>query len=258
MYDQMSLLDIPSVISLPALESGAWPCVKLDGQMTVQSGPALALASLSARQAKALGLLTSGTCGLRSTTLSASASLQKSLESRLQAKLLNLGSTLYTQTWKPWVTPSGVCRLRQRVSARRTSEIERTGWVTPTSRNYKDTPSMVSQRDGKDRLDQLPRRAYLAGWPTPNTNNCKGACVENDSFDKRKDDGRQQNLQDIVQGLQPARLTASGQMLTGSSAGMVSGGQLSPRMSLWLMLGPFSEIWLQAAEKATLKKKGQK
>lgn len=25
---------------------------------------------------------------------------------------------------------------------------------------------MVAQRDGKDRVDQLPRQAYLAGWPT--------------------------------------------------------------------------------------------
>ncbi|AJA15468.1 hypothetical protein RPPX_19635 [Pseudomonas putida S12] len=40
-------------------------------------------------------------------------------------------------------------------------------WVTPTTRDWKDTPGMTAQRDGTDRVDQLPRQAYLCGWPTP-------------------------------------------------------------------------------------------
>jgi len=87
MYDQMSLLDMPSVISSPALESGALPYVLQDGPTTSQSGPAPVLASLSARQAKEMGLLTSGTYGPISTTSFRSAALQSSLESRLTRRL---------------------------------------------------------------------------------------------------------------------------------------------------------------------------
>lgn len=47
----------------------------------------------------------------------------------------------------------------------------------------------------------------------------------------------------------PARLTASGELLTGSIAGMESGGQLSPRHSLWIMLGPSATAWLNCAER---------
>src|SRR5690606_5998448 len=49
-------------------------------------------------------------------------------------------------------------------------------------------PGMVALRDGAERVDQLPRQAYLAGWPTPmagtpaqNGNNAAG---NNDSSRK--------------------------------------------------------------------------
>ena len=43
------------------------------------------------------------------------------------------------------------------------------------------------------------------------------------------------NLNDFAMLAGPARLTVSGEMLTGSSAGMESGGQLNPNHSRWLM-----------------------
>lgn len=256
--------DSHSATSSPELAYGLIPCGSPDGLTINQSGPAPARASLSARQAKEMGLLTSATSGPRSPGLSSSAALSASLASRLQAVTQTHGSTLYNQTWKEWATPSGLCRLRQRASARRTSESGPTGWptpvananpqpetkrglqhvsgaarltgwqtpvandstgsthcysgknqdgspkvclklpgtvllagwVTPTTRDWKDTSGMTAQRDGKERLDQLPRQAYTCG---------------------------------------PLRLTVFGEMRTGSYVEMANGVQLNPAHSRWLM-----------------------
>ncbi|VDY64778.1 Uncharacterised protein [Shimwellia blattae] len=248
--------DLHSVISSPELVSGASHCGGQDGLMISPSGLVPVRASLSARQAKVMGLLTSGTFGPISSISSASADLSMSLANRLQAVTQMHGSILYKQTWKQWATPLGLCRSRQRASVRRTSEsgptgwptptassvtgagtsgrqggmniqtaammsgwptpvanikdqpetqrglenlaglVKMAGWVTPTSRDWKDSAGMTAQRDGKARLDQLPRQAYTCG---------------------------------------PLRLTVFGEMRTGSFVGMESGVQLNPAHSRWLM-----------------------
>lgn len=264
-----------SATSSPELASGLIPSASPDGLMINRSGQDHARASLSARQAKEMGLLTSGTYGPTSSTSSASADLSMSLANRLQQVTQTHGSTLYKLTWKEWDTPSGLCRLRQRASARRTSESELTGWpsplasnvkncyqdwlkvlarkevgrqpnlqdfavlaawTTPTSRDWKDTSGMTAQRDGKDRLDQLPRQAFMTGWPTPTTSNTRSPSVDAAMNMYRQDGSKtQQRLQDFAGITGPLRLTVFGEMRTGSYVEMENGVQLNPAHSRWLM-----------------------
>lgn len=292
--------DLPSATFSPGLASGPIHSASPDGLTIARSGLAPARASLSARQAKEMGLLTSGTYGPTSSISSVSAHLSMSLANRLQAVTQTHGSTLYKQTWKEWDTPSGLCRLRQRASVRRTSENELigwptpvvgdmtggprppdkkrgpapglqsataltgwptpttesamrekryaqggmpfsmaaalTGWVTPTSRDWKDSSGMTAQRDGKDRLDQLPRQAFMMGWPTPTTSNTRSPSVDAAMNMYRQDGSKtQQRLQDFAGITGPLRLTVFGEMRTGYFVEMESGVQLNPAHSRWLM-----------------------
>jgi|GEM_PF-5457114 len=124
----MSSEYLPKCISLPESESGHLPYGKPNGQMIGQSGPAIALATLSARRAKEMGLMMSGTYGQPSTISFASVNLSESLASMWQAITAVHSSTLYKLTSKRRSTP-----LLRSISAVRASVRRTSGWPTPAA-----------------------------------------------------------------------------------------------------------------------------
>lgn len=239
MLHQKTLWDTPNATGSLALASGATHSGKQDGPMTARCGPDPAHASLSARQAKAQGLMTSGTYGPPSSGSSSSAALTRSLESRLQAKTAELGSTLYSMRWSRKDTPAGRYLPWLVASVPRTSGSDCTGWPTAQQRDYKGAPGKAATEKGSFGAS-LPRSAEMAGWPTPQACDSRGSA----GAEERKVN----ELPNKVKLTTPARLTATGEMLTGLDAGMGSGGQLSPHLSRWLMGLP--PTWCECAIRA--------
>jgi hypothetical protein len=123
-----------SAISSPELVSGLPRFDSLDGQTIDLFGPVPVRANLSARQAKDLGLLTSGTYGpLGSTSCdTASRSLSRFLANRLQAAAHSVGSISFEPTCTESATPLGFPIYVLDVSGLRFDGRGFTLWPSPT------------------------------------------------------------------------------------------------------------------------------
>ncbi len=267
----------PNSTLSPASAAGLLPSSSLGGPRTAKSGPAPVPASHTVPRASKKAMRTRGISGPISSALSPRDALSSSLASRLRARLSTVGSIEYTQTWKESVTPSGRRYWAHTASARTiyvnvsTGELLCAGVNTPRASDGSNggpnqangalsadaaaaawplspspSPSvggafdvMKAIRENLNPKAKLRDWALVAGFPTTNAGNVKGAYEDPILLQKRKDSIHQNNLQDIVQYAPHGPISDIFFVPTGRRV------VLAPEFSLWLM--GYAEAWVTAA-----------
>lgn len=189
----MNSKNTPNATFSPELQGGNSPCRLQVGQQIDLFGQEVPLANHSARPANKKGKATNATFSLCGSASLASASLQQSLENKLQQQLPMGGLTMFIKGWKRKVTPLGrqYCQLAVLVrpidvsayglwptpqamdgvkACNRYREGRQNGvgamvslWATPTSRDWKNTGDLnnyIKGRNGKGRNDQLSTNVF--------------------------------------------------------------------------------------------------
>ena len=156
-----------------------------------------------------------------------SANLTQSLVSKLKERLGTDGSMIYKQQWKQKITPSGIVYWAHTASARRTSDNDCTGWLSPRARG-----DAGGNRWEKGDIRNLEDQAMISGWPTPRLKESPNRDIDN-CLKK----GSQMGLSEVV------RMASNGFI-----AETTNTGQLNPAFSRWLM--EFPKSWCEAAIRA--------
>ena len=161
-------MDTPKSTSSLASADGPTPSGSPDGQTTSPSGPAPVHVSRFRALDSGKAMPIDDISGPLFNTLSPSADLQRSLESRLRARLGANGSPLYVLTWREVDMPAGVPILRRRASGHRTSGSGSSGWPTPQSTNNENRQNL--DRGGPN----IGMLVGTTGWPTPDAGALNG------------------------------------------------------------------------------------
>ena len=126
------------------------------------------------------------------------------------------------------------------------SQMHRATWVTPSTRDWKDSPGMATQReDGRSRLDQLPRQ-MAATWPTPRASDNDQGPTNREKILAAGSSWLGQNRGATLS--TALHMAHSGPTPNGSSATTEKRGAPNPDFACWLM--GFPDEWIAGVSRA--------